>query len=110
MKHLSRREFNGMFAAGLFSGRIPLPGTFGQALVGARPIEDVINRIKQKIGVEWRAETVDTVKAGDPSREVTGIVTTSNASLSVLRQAAGRGANLIITSEPTFYSRGDVRT
>ena len=47
------------------------------------------------------------MKAGDPSREVTGIVTTAMATVLVIRQAADRGANLVITSEPTFYSRSD---
>jgi putative NIF3 family GTP cyclohydrolase 1 type 2 len=53
---------------------------------------------------------VDTIKAGDPATMVSGVVTTAMASLSVLRRAVDAGANLIITSEPTFYARSDART
>jgi putative NIF3 family GTP cyclohydrolase 1 type 2 len=69
--------------------------------------QDVIDRIKQRVGVEWKTETVDTFKAGDPATVVTGVVTTSMATLPVLRRAAAAGANLIITSGPTFYGRAD---
>jgi hypothetical protein len=37
---------------------------------------DVIERIKQHVGVAWQAETVDTFKAGNPDTPVT---TYSNA-------------------------------
>jgi hypothetical protein len=110
MNLFSRREFSAMMAAGLISGRLPSPlAHFGYAETRAISIDEILDRIKRNIGVEWRTETVDTVKAGDPSREATGVVTTAMATLPVLQQAAARGANLIITSEPTFYSRADVR-
>ncbi|HLN00503.1 MAG TPA: hypothetical protein VK335_14550 [Bryobacteraceae bacterium] len=32
----------------------------------------VIERIQKNVGVPWRAETVDTFKAGDPDTPVTG--------------------------------------
>ena len=82
----------------------------------ARPIgggvtaQEVVDRIKKSIGVEWKPDTVDTFKAGDPSTVVTGIATTSLATLSVLDRAVKAGANLIVTSEPTFYSRADSPT
>jgi putative NIF3 family GTP cyclohydrolase 1 type 2 len=66
--------------------------------------------MKKNIGVEWKTETLDTVKAGDPSATVTGIVTTSLASLAVLQQAVTSGANLVITTQPVFFSRADART
>ena len=50
------------------------------------------------------------LKAGEPATPVTGIVTTSLASLDVLQRAVKAGANMIVTAEPTFYSRGDART
>lgn len=53
------------------------------------------------------AETVDTVKMGDASQPLTGIVLTFMATPSVLKQAAQLGANLIITHEPTFYNHFD---
>ncbi|MDX1618009.1 MAG: Nif3-like dinuclear metal center hexameric protein [Balneolaceae bacterium] len=64
---------------------------------------DVVNQIRNSVNVEWMKETVDTFKAGDPGREVTGIVTTFMATQSVLEQAAREGHNLVITHEPTFY-------
>ena len=41
---------------------------------------------------------------------MTGIVTTSLATIDVMRRAMQAGANLIITSGPTFYSRADSPT
>ena len=94
----------------------------GAALTPIRPVEApprataavtaqaVIDRIKKNVGVEWKAETVDTFKAGDPSTAVTGIAATAMATLAVLNQAVKAGANLVITCEPTFYSRADTAT
>jgi putative NIF3 family GTP cyclohydrolase 1 type 2 len=69
-----------------------------------------VDRIRENVGVEWNSNTVDTFKAGDPSTAVTGIVTTSLATIDVMRRAKQSGANLIITSGPTFYSRADSPT
>jgi putative NIF3 family GTP cyclohydrolase 1 type 2 len=69
--------------------------------------QQVIERIRKSLGAEWLADTVDTVKAGDPSTVVSGIVTTSLATLDVMRRGVNAGANMIITSGPTFYSRAD---
>ena len=57
----------------------------------------------------WGDDTVDTFKAGDPSTVVTGVVTTSMATLDVLRGAVQAGANLVITAAPTFYSPGGLK-
>jgi len=67
----------------------------------------VIERIQAHVGVPWRADTVDTFKAGDPDTPVTGIATTMMATYDVLVRAAAEGKNLIITHEPTFYSHQD---
>jgi putative NIF3 family GTP cyclohydrolase 1 type 2 len=67
----------------------------------------VIERIQKNVGVPWRADTVDTFKAGDPDTPVTGIATTMMATYDVLRRAAASGKNLIITHEPTFYNHED---
>ena len=53
------------------------------------------------------AETVDTLKAGDPNTPITGIATTFLDTLDVLREAVRRGDNLIISHEPTFYNHRD---
>src|SRR5438552_4712390 len=68
---------------------------------------DVVARIKQNIGVPWTEPTVDTLKHGDPATLVTGIAVTMMATFDVLRRAAARGANLVITHEPTFYDHFD---
>jgi putative NIF3 family GTP cyclohydrolase 1 type 2 len=100
---LSRREFAALVTAAPFAFARPS----GAAAVTA---QDVVDRIKKNLGVDWKAETVDTIKAGDASTAITGIATTSMATMAVLQQAIKAGANLVITAEPTFYSRGDVRT
>ena len=106
MAHLSRREFAAMAASAAAA-----PFALTQMSSGAASItaQDVVERIKKNIGVEWKPETVDAVKAGDPSAIVTGIVTTSMATMSVLQQAVKAGANLVITGQPTFYARADAK-
>ncbi len=68
---------------------------------------EVIERIQKNVGVPWRAQTVDTFKAGDPDTPITGIATTMMATFEVLQRAAASGKNLIITHEPTFYGHLD---
>lgn len=70
--------------------------------------------IQQVIDLVWKSvpgapfkETVDTIKAGDPSQKVTGIVTTMFATVDVIRQAVALKANFIIAHEPTFYNHHD---
>ena len=64
-------------------------------------------RIQQRYGAPPPADSVDTIKAGDPSTPVTGIATTFLDTMDVLREAVKRGDNLIITHEPTFYNHRD---
>src|SRR5918999_2075838 len=116
MKQMSRREF--VMVAGLSTvarkgatvgaaaapfGLRQQPGR-GTAAISA---QDIVDRIRKNAGIEWRADTVDTFKAGDPVAAVTGVVTTAMATMSVLSQAVKGGANLVITCEPTFYGRAD---
>lgn len=70
-------------------------------------VQDVIDRILDRIPGGRLEETVDTVKCGDPTQEVTGIVTTFLASQRVIERAVALGANFIITHEPTFYNHLD---
>lgn len=74
---------------------------------GAPTAAQIIEQIKAHVGVPWRTETVDTIKAGDPNTPVTGIATTMMATFDVLRRAAAENKNLVITHEPTFYSHLD---
>jgi len=68
---------------------------------------EVIDRIKRNVGVEWHAQTVDTFKAGDPNTKVSAIAVTMMATLDVLQRAVAKNENLIITHEPTFYDHLD---
>jgi putative NIF3 family GTP cyclohydrolase 1 type 2 len=107
MTQLTRREF-----AALAAGAAVSPFAIGSspAHAAALTAQDLIDRIKAGIGVAWKPDTVDGLKAGDPSTVVTGIVTTAMASLAVLRQAVDAGANVVVSSQPTFYARADART
>lgn len=53
------------------------------------------------------SKTCDTIKAGDPEREVRKVATAMFATPELIRQAAAWGAELIIVHEPTFYSHYD---
>jgi putative NIF3 family GTP cyclohydrolase 1 type 2 len=107
MTSLSRREFVRL-GAGAAAVPFVLDGT--PATAAALTAQAIVDRIRQNIGVQWNPDTLDTFKAGDPSTAVTGIVTTSLATIDVMRRAMQAGANLIISSGPTFYSRADSPT
>jgi putative NIF3 family GTP cyclohydrolase 1 type 2 len=104
---LSRRTFVRLGAAGAAA---PFVFECVPARAAAPTAQAVVDRIRQNVGDEWNPATVDGFKAGDPSTAVTGIVTTSLATIDVMRRAIQAGANLIITSGPTFYSRADTPT
>ncbi len=53
------------------------------------------------------AGTVDTIKTGDASQPVRGVVVTFMATAEVIEKAVQLGANFIITHEPTFYNHPD---
>jgi putative NIF3 family GTP cyclohydrolase 1 type 2 len=107
MSQLSRREFAALAAVAAVA---PFATSRRSSAARALTAQDVVDRIKENIGVEWKPETLDTIKAGDAAATVTGIVTTSLASLAVLQQAVKTGANFVITTHPTFYSRSDGKT
>lgn len=75
----------------------------GQALTAG----EVMQRVIAATGAAPPANTVDTLKAGDPNTVVTGIVTTFMDTYPVLENAVFTGKNLIITHEPTFYNHPD---
>ncbi len=75
--------------------------------------QEVVARIQKKLqeqGIAWRAQTVDTFKAGAPETAVKGIATTGMATFDLLRRAATAGKNFVITHEPTFYNHTDQTT
>jgi putative NIF3 family GTP cyclohydrolase 1 type 2 len=75
---------------------------FAQTLTAVEAIHQIQQRYPAPV-----PDTVDTVKAGDPTTPVTGIATTFLDTLDVLREANRRGLNLVITHEPTFYNHRD---
>ena len=79
----------------------------GAALAQTLTAADAIQRIKQRYTAALPPNTVDIIKAGDASTPVTGIATTFLDTMDVLREADRRGANLVITHEPTFYNHLD---
>jgi putative NIF3 family GTP cyclohydrolase 1 type 2 len=83
-----------------------VPAAAAQTLTAA----EAFHRIQQSYATSPPADTVDTLKAGDPTTAVTGIATTFLDTMDVLREAARRGDNLIISHEPTFYNHRDDTT
>ena len=68
---------------------------------------EAIHRIQQHYSAALPPNTVDTVKAGDLTTPITGIAVTFLDTMDVLREASRRGANLVVTHEPTFYNHFD---
>jgi putative NIF3 family GTP cyclohydrolase 1 type 2 len=103
--HATRRSF----LAGLAAAAVPLPRSARAAAPAdeAPTIAAVIESILSGIPGAPRRDTVDVVKAGDPSQRCTGVVTTFLGTLEVLRKAVGLGANLVISHEPVFYNHLD---
>lgn len=72
-------------------------------------IQQVIDNmiLKTKAGPFPEGKTCDRIAIGNPDTEVTKIVTTFMATVSVIEEAIRIGANFIITHEPTWYSGKD---
>jgi putative NIF3 family GTP cyclohydrolase 1 type 2 len=100
---LSRREFVQSTAAAL----LPMARRQSAAKQPEVTAQQLIDRIRDKVGVPWRDASTDGFKAGNPATGVTGVVTATMATLPVLRRAVAAGHNLVITQEPIFYSPND---
>jgi len=98
---LSRRSFARIAGTAALAG----PRLSGQQR--ALTAQQVIERIQENAGVPWRAESLDTIKAGDAATEITGIATTSMATMDVLARASKENINLIVTLEPAFFGNKD---
>ncbi len=107
--NVNRRDFMSATAAAL--GGLSITGipAFADTPQAHNPmrIQDVIDLIVRAHPPGDREVNVDTVKIGDPSQPVSGIATTFLSTASVIREAAERNLNLVITHEPTFYNHLD---
>jgi putative NIF3 family GTP cyclohydrolase 1 type 2 len=70
-------------------------------------IQQAIDTIISAVPGAPFAETVDTVKVGNTSQPLMGIVVCFLANAQIIEQAAQQGANLIIAHEPLFYNHLD---
>src|SRR5512145_941776 len=70
-------------------------------------VKDVVDRITAASPKPPLEKTCDLLMAGAWDCEVTGIVTTFMATIEVIQDAIAKGANLIITHEPTYYTGWD---
>ena len=71
---------------------------------------DVIDLLLIHYGVQEiarRADTVDTIKCGDPDQELTGICVAGVPTVDVIRTAVQHDCNMIICHEPLFYNHRD---
>ena len=78
-----------------------------QEAAGALRAGQVIDRIKENVGIPWRDKTVDNIIAGSLNTPVKGVAVTMMATLDVIQRSAAAGMNMVITHEPTFYSHQD---
>ena len=102
---LSRREF------------VVLPVWVGATTIIGSPQNkaltagQVVDRIKEHLGVPWRGGQTDTFKSGDVESPVRGIATTVMSPFDVVKRSVAAGKNMVITHEPTFWlGNDDVRT
>ena len=105
MSYLSRRKFSTIAGA----GTLIAPSAFAQRAIphAAITASEIVDRIRGKVGVPWKTDTVDTFKAGDQATAVTGITITSMATMQVLKKSVAAGANMVITAEPTYFGKAD---
>ena len=69
--------------------------------------DQVIEKIRQNVGVPWRTQTVDKIVLGDGTTPVKGIATTMMATFDVVKRCVAAGMNLIISHETPVYMHQD---
>lgn len=106
-KSLNRRDFISGSLMALGATSVSSGAFASQQHMQGLTIQQVIDLIFKEIPGAPVERTVDTVKSGDASQPVTGIITTMFATIDVIEQAVRLKANFIIAHEPTFYNHGD---
>src|ERR1035437_4140004 len=74
---------------------------------GTLTADQMIDRIRQNVGVPWREQTVDKIVLGDGATPVKGVATTMMATFDVVKQCVAAGMNLIVTHETPVYMHQD---
>ena len=101
MSSFSRREF--VVGGSAFVSQLAVAQVVQPKLTAG----EVVNRIKQQVGIPWRTKTVDQIVAGDENTPVNGIASVMMATLEVVERAAAEGKNMIVTHETPFYLHQD---
>jgi putative NIF3 family GTP cyclohydrolase 1 type 2 len=70
-------------------------------------VQQVMDLVLKEGNLSPINNTVDTLKSGQPSQVVTGIITTMFPTITVIQEAIKRNANFIIAHEPSFYNHRD---
>ena len=109
---ISRRKFiiNTTKSAGglaLFSLQPFFDTANGMSGATQLTVQQIIDIILREGGLSPLKETVDTIKFGQSTQIVSGIITTMFPTVAVIEQAARRGANFIIAHEPSYYNHRD---
>lgn len=95
---LTRRQAGlATIAAGAFS----LPAAAAASLTAA----DVVARLRQHRGDNWKEGGLDAFVAGDPQVIVKGIAVTVMPDIPTLRRAVAQGCNMIVSIESPLYAR-----
>lgn len=106
---LSRRSF--VAGSVLAAGALPamLKAEPGGALLNPQDmtIKQLMDLIIKDIPGAPFSNTVDTLKSGEGSQKITGVVTCMFPTIEVIRKTAALKSNFIICHEPTFYNHSD---
>jgi len=100
---LSRRQFvaSSLLTLGVLPKLNASPG-LQNSLTVQQLIDLILKEIPGKV-----PNTVDTIKIGDPSQIITGVVTSMFPTIDVIRRAIELKANFLIVHEPSFYNHLD---
>jgi putative NIF3 family GTP cyclohydrolase 1 type 2 len=98
---VSRRQFVTAAAA------LALGASSGGAAPQTITAQQLVDRVRVRLGAAIPDGTPDGFRAGDPGARVSGVAVTAMATLDVLRRAADARHDLVLTLAPVFYTPGD---
>lgn len=107
---LQRRDFLKLAAS--TTALLALSDSFAAAashsgMQKAYTVQEIMDLILREGKLPVIADTVDTIKSGQASQQVTGIITTMFPTVPVMEEAVRLKANFIIAHEPSFYNHRD---